>query len=76
MIPDFRELRKIAGLTQGRVSQASGLNRAKLSLVECGEITLSVEEAASLRNVLLQAIRVRSEVINAVLAETQLEFSK
>lgn len=69
MIPNIRELRGMAGLTQGKVSQASGINRAKLSLAEHGEIELSVEEGILVRKVLLQAIRVRSERINAFLSE-------
>jgi transcriptional regulator with XRE-family HTH domain len=75
-MPDFRELRSLGGLTQSKIAQASGINRAKLSLAEHGEIELSIEEGTIIRKVLLQAIRDRSERINAVLSETQSETSK
>jgi transcriptional regulator with XRE-family HTH domain len=74
-MPNIRELREMADWTQARASKASGINRAKLSLAECGEIELSVEEDAAVRNVLLQAIRIRSERINAFLSETLTESS-
>jgi len=72
-MPDLKELRRLGGLTQSKAAQASGLNRAKLSQAESGEIELSGEDNAALRDVLLHAIRVRSERINAVLSKTQSE---
>ena len=66
---DLRELRRMAGWTQAKASRASGINRAKLSQAECGEIELGTEEDAALRRVLLWAIRDRADRINGVLAE-------
>jgi transcriptional regulator with XRE-family HTH domain len=75
-MPNIKELRGLADWTQAGTSRASGINRAKLSLAECGEIELSVEEDAALRTVLLRAIRARAERINAVLSQTQPEIPK
>lgn len=70
---DLRELRRMAGWTQAKASRASGINRAKLSQAECGEIELSTEEDAAIRRVLLRAIRDRVDRINGVLAEAKPE---
>ena len=67
-VESLKELREMANWTQSRASRASGINRAKLSQAECGEIELIAEEDAALRRVLFQAIRDRAERINGVLA--------
>jgi transcriptional regulator with XRE-family HTH domain len=59
----------MAGWTQARASRATGINRAKLSQAECGEVELSTEEDAAIRRVLLRAIRRRVDRINDVLAD-------
>lgn len=64
---DLRELRRMAGWTQAKASRASGINRAKLSQAECGEVDLSVEEEAAVRRILLAAIRDRASKIEGVL---------
>jgi transcriptional regulator with XRE-family HTH domain len=66
---DLRSLRELADWTQTRVARVSGINRAKLSLVECGEIELSAGEEAAVRRVLTQAIQQRSAQLRAVLEE-------
>lgn len=66
---EIREIRRMAGWTQARTSRATGLNRAKLSQAECGEVELSLEEDAAIRRVLLRAIRHRANRINSVLAD-------
>ena len=70
---ELKELRRIAGWTQTKVSRSTGINRTKLSQSESGDLELSIEEDAEVRRVLLQAIRVRSDLIKAVLSETQSE---
>jgi len=52
----FKELRRMAGWTQAKAARASGINRAKLSQAECGEIELSHEEDAAIRRALFRAI--------------------
>jgi transcriptional regulator with XRE-family HTH domain len=69
----LKELRRIADWTQTRLSRSTGINRTKLSQAESGDVVLSTAEDAAVRRVLLEAIRVRSERINAVLSETQSE---
>jgi transcriptional regulator with XRE-family HTH domain len=64
-----RQLRQTAGWTQARTSRASGVHRTKLSMAECGEISLSADEEAAVRRVLLRAIRNRAERINGVLTD-------
>jgi len=73
-MPNIKDLRGMADWTQAKASQASGINRAKISQAECGEIELSVEEDAALRKVLIQAIRVRSDRINAILSQVPAEI--
>jgi transcriptional regulator with XRE-family HTH domain len=63
----LRELRRLAGLTQTKAGRASGINHAKLSLAETGEVTLSAEEETRLRRALLARIRERAARIETVL---------
>lgn len=71
MMNDLRSLRELADWTQTRVARASGINRAKLSLVECGEIELSANEEAIVRRVLTDAIRQRSAQLRAALEDAR-----
>jgi transcriptional regulator with XRE-family HTH domain len=66
---ELREIRRMAGWTQAKASRATGINRAKLSQAECGEVELSTEEDAAIRRVLIRAIRRRVDRINGVLAD-------
>jgi transcriptional regulator with XRE-family HTH domain len=65
----LKELRRMAGWTQNRASRASGINRAKLSQAECGEIVLLPAEAAAIRRVLFDAARDHAVRIEDALAE-------
>lgn len=64
---DLRSLRELAGWTQTRLARVSGMNRAKVSLAECQEIELTTDEEATVRRVLMSAIRERSTHLRAVL---------
>ncbi len=64
---NLRELRRMAGWTQAKASRATGINRAKLSQAECGEIQLSEQEEAAVRRVLIVAMRDRAAKIDGVL---------
>jgi hypothetical protein len=66
----------MADWTQARTSRASGINRCKLSQAECGEVELSPQEDATLRTVLLRAIRDRADRINAVLISSRIDSSQ
>jgi transcriptional regulator with XRE-family HTH domain len=75
LMRSLKEVRKIAGWTQNRLSRASGINRAKLSQAECGEVELTAAEESVLRRVLLQAIRDRADRIEGVLADASAQPS-
>jgi transcriptional regulator with XRE-family HTH domain len=64
---NVKEWRRLAGWTQTRTAARSGANRANLSMVECGEISLDPEEETAVRAVLLAAIREREAQIQTVL---------
>ena len=68
---ELRELRRMAGWTQAKASRASGINRARLSQAECGEIELRPVEDVEVRRVLLAAIRDRAVRIEGVLASAK-----
>ena len=65
---DLRELRRIAGLTQFAVSKASGVDRTRLSLAECGHVQLRNDEYVAVQNALVREIQRRtSEAQNILL---------
>jgi len=63
----------MAGWTQNRASRASGVHRSKLSMAECGEISLSTNEEAAVVRVLLTAIREKEGQIQGVLASAEMD---
>jgi transcriptional regulator with XRE-family HTH domain len=65
---ELKELRRMAGWTQAKASRATGVNRSKLSQVECGEIDLSPAEEVAVRRVLVAAVRERAARLQVVLA--------
>jgi len=67
---DFKTLRDLAGLTQGRAARAAGIPRSRLSEVECGEVTLTHEEEERLRRVLLHAIKTRAAQMSGFLSSS------
>lgn len=70
---ELRELRQMADWTQTRTARASGVNRAKLSQAECGEIDLSPAEDTAVRRVLLAAVRERAARIQGILSSATSE---
>ena len=69
---DFREMRRIAGWTQLKTANASGIPRARLSQAECREIQLSKQEQEAVCRVLVAAIRDRATRIDGVLESIRL----
>jgi transcriptional regulator with XRE-family HTH domain len=69
-VTNLKEMRLMADWTQAKTSRASGINRAKLSQAECGEIDLTGEEDATIRRVLVRAIRERAARMTEVLADS------
>jgi transcriptional regulator with XRE-family HTH domain len=67
----IRELRTMANLTQFEVAKKSGLDRTRLSLAECGHVTLSHEEEVAVRKALLDHIESRAAQLRDVLSGKQ-----
>jgi transcriptional regulator with XRE-family HTH domain len=60
---DLVERRKKSGMSQFLCAQRSGLSRMRLSLAETGQIALSSEEEAAVRQVLSDYIVLKSREI-------------
>ena len=66
---NIKTTRELAGLSQYAVARKAHISRMRISLAECGEIELSVEEQNALRRVLLRALELRAlQVRDAVFA--------
>ncbi len=70
---ELRKLRRLAGLTQQRLVQLSGVDRSSISLAETGQLCLSKEQQRVVRQVLLHGIRNRAKQVAKVLADVQTE---
>lgn len=68
---DVRGLRHLAGLTQIQAAKRSGIERSRLSLIECGHSSLSSEEMEALTEVLRTAIRERVKLFEHVLGRAE-----
>jgi transcriptional regulator with XRE-family HTH domain len=68
-LTELREVRLIAGWTQQRASHAIGINRGKLSRLECGEVQLAEDERYAIRQINLDAIRSRADEIKELLGK-------
>ena len=68
---DLRELRRMVGFTQYRLSARSGVSRTRLSLAECGEIELTNEEEQKVKKVLHQELQRQAAAINQALFQEQ-----
>jgi hypothetical protein len=68
----LKELRKLSGLTQFQLSQrCAKVSRMRLSLSECGQLTLHPEEQEELRAVLLEIIASRNAQLNRLLSSQE-----
>ncbi len=65
---DLRRLRRLAGWTQHQLASRSKVGRDRISLVETGQLELSPEEEATVRQLLLRAIADRAREAEEVLA--------
>ena len=66
---DLRKLRRDAAMTQYGLANATGISRAKISNVELGILTLTPDESARVRKVLIDAARKKSARVLGALAE-------
>ena len=55
-------------MSQFTAARKSGIPRMRLSLAECGQLDLSLDEEAALREVLREAIEQRTTVLRNVLS--------
>ena len=67
----IRELRVAANLNQFETAKKSGLDRTRLSLAECGHVTLRPDEDRVVRAVLLVAIESRAAQLEALLSSRE-----
>jgi predicted transcriptional regulator len=65
----MKRLRRISGISQFSLARQAGISRARISLCELGELTLSPEERSRIRCILLSAIDARVKQLLAILAE-------
>jgi len=69
-------LREFSELSQFSLARKSGVPRARISLSESGQLDLTWEEKARIRNVLLKTIRARATQLLTVLANAPAEVQK
>jgi|HubBroStandDraft_2_1064218.scaffolds.fasta_scaffold531106_1 transcriptional regulator with XRE-family HTH domain len=65
---NLKEMRELAGITQFSLARRSGVSRMRLSLAECGDMELTLEEAKNIHVVLLAAIQLQHARAASVLA--------
>jgi transcriptional regulator with XRE-family HTH domain len=53
---DFKELREHTGWSQWKLAEATGIERSKISLMECGYVEPSAVELTAIERVLLKEI--------------------
>ena len=70
---ELRKLRRLAGLTQQRLVQLSGVDRSSISLAETGQLCLLKNQQRVVRRVLLHGIRNRAKQAAEVLADVHTE---
>lgn len=66
----LKRLRELAGLTQVDLAKRSGVDRARLSMAECGHVVLSSREKELVRSILLRALEGHSVKLRAELEES------
>jgi hypothetical protein len=68
-MPNLVEQRKKIGMSQFLCAQRSGISRMRLSLAETGQIALSSEEEALVRQVLSDYIALKSREIAVLMQD-------
>jgi transcriptional regulator with XRE-family HTH domain len=66
----LRQLRKIARLTQIELSQRTGIDRTRLSFLECGYLSLTKEEESLIRKAIVEAAESHALRVRDALAVT------
>jgi len=65
----LRRLRERAGLTQFVVAQKSGVTRMRLSLAESGQLRLTAEEEAAVREAIREGIEKHAARLRRLLSD-------
>jgi hypothetical protein len=68
---NVREMRKLAGVSQHRISAISGVGRVRISLAECGHVALRPEELSSVMRSLRAVLSDRMQSLLHVLQSVQ-----
>ena len=68
---ELRRWRELAGWTQIHLAKKSDVDRTRLSMAECGHVTLTVQEQEIIRRILLRAIEDRQTKLRAVLEKPE-----
>ncbi|MGA2978043.1 MAG: helix-turn-helix transcriptional regulator [Terriglobales bacterium] len=66
-VTDIRELRKAADCSQWGLAKATGIDRSRLSLMECGYVEPSAAELEKIEQALLTEVRQLSMRLEQVL---------
>jgi transcriptional regulator with XRE-family HTH domain len=72
----LRKLREQAGLTQFVVARKAGVPRMRLSLAECGQLRLSREEEAAVREAICNGIRQQAAQLHQLLSGKQAKVER
>ncbi len=72
----LRRLREKAGITQFTVARKSGVTRMRLSLAESGQVRLTAEEEAAVREAIRQGIEEHAARLRHLLVGKQTKQAK
>jgi transcriptional regulator with XRE-family HTH domain len=67
----LRELREILGLSQYQMSSLTGIERSRISAIECSHVALTSEEISKVKRAVLLALERRTGQFRQVLAKLE-----
>jgi transcriptional regulator with XRE-family HTH domain len=62
---DTRAWREELGWSQWQLSTATGIDRTRLSLIECQHVTPNAEESTAIQRALLEGTRRKKEILTS-----------
>jgi DNA-binding XRE family transcriptional regulator len=66
LMNEFRQVRKLAGVSQQELEAKTKINRAKLSGFENGHLELTPHELASVADTVLSALQAKADTLQAM----------
>jgi transcriptional regulator with XRE-family HTH domain len=66
-VKELKRLREIAGISQTLLAKKSGIERTRLSAAECGYVSLTEGEKATIKRVLMRAVEDQQARLTSVL---------